>query len=108
MKITRFEELIEKVVPWFIAVCLAVILWAVTGCDDEKKHVCPIITSKRYMGSNGWGVNKIQLPAHICEYTYDDGGDIWRTFQDSCKMYSIGDNICKNPIHKCDNQTGTK
>ena len=43
----KFDSFVEKVVPWFIAVCLAVILWAVTSCHpypyksikpDKTKH----------------------------------------------------------------------
>ena len=49
MKITHFEQFVEKVVPWFIAVALAVTLWAATSCrsypnqsnvikPDKTKH----------------------------------------------------------------------
>jgi hypothetical protein len=48
MKISRFEELMEKAVPWFIAVVFLVILWVLGGCHpypnknvikpDKAKH----------------------------------------------------------------------
>lgn len=88
MKITRFEELAEKAVPWFMAVCLAVILWAVTGCGGNSG------TNTASSDPDPSDFSEIrQVLVDDCEYL------IWQ-------RYRVGNIIhkanCKNPIHKCE------